>query len=90
MVGKPLTSLEDKLINGDLPSIPQSATDGDGEDEVPLAWALLHDYAPQDVAYNNEGQLVGATLAALVEKLTPHDAMLDASLSAVFCLISWS
>lgn len=79
---KPISTLEDKLINGDLPSIPQS---GD-EDEVSLAWALSHDYAPQDVAYNNEGQLVGATLEALVEKLTPHDAMMDASLSAVFFL----
>lgn len=77
-----LGSLENKLINGDLPSIPQNAD----EDEIPLAWALSHDYAPQDVAYNNDGQLVGATLEALVEKLTPHDSMLDASLSAVFFL----
>ena len=75
------SSLEDKLINGELPSLPTSAED---EGVVPLTWALSHDYLPEDVAYNSEGQLVGATLSALVEKLTPHDQIVDTAFSSVF------
>lgn len=75
------SSLEDKLINGELPSLPTSAED---EGAVPLTWALSHDYLPEDVAYNSEGQLVGATLSALVEKLTPHDQIVDTAFSSVF------
>ncbi|EJC98507.1 ras GEF [Fomitiporia mediterranea MF3/22] len=77
-------SLEDKLLNGELPSIPQTTDDEDSN--IPLAWALSHDYAPQDVAYNSEGQLVGATLEALIEKMTTHDQIPDAGFSAVFFL----
>lgn len=76
-------SLEDKVLHGELPSIPQT-DDEDGS--IPLAWTLSHDYAPQDVAYNSEGQLVGATLEALVEKMTAHDQIPDAGFQAVFFL----
>ncbi|KAL5519818.1 hypothetical protein ACEPAG_1478 [Sanghuangporus baumii] len=76
-------SLEDKLLHGELPSIPQA---DDEDDSVPLAWTLSHDYGPQDVAYNSEGQLVGATLEALVEKMTAHDQIPDAGFQAVFFL----
>ncbi|PFH53989.1 hypothetical protein AMATHDRAFT_73003 [Amanita thiersii Skay4041] len=47
---------------------------------------LSHDYAHDDVAYNSEGLLVGATLEALVEKMTPHDSIVDPAFSAVFFL----
>ncbi|KAI5118083.1 hypothetical protein M0805_009163 [Coniferiporia weirii] len=73
-------NLENKIINGDLPLLPQT----NPEDGIPLAWALSHDYAAQDVAYNSEGHLVGATFEALVEKMTPHDQIVDAAFSAVF------
>lgn len=76
-----IRSLEDKLINGDLPSIPQST---DEEGVLPLDWTLSHDYAPEDVAYNSEGNLVGATLSALVEKMTPHDSIVDATFAGIF------
>lgn len=49
-------------------------------------WLLSHDYGHNDVAYNNEGHLVGATLDALVEKMTPHDSIVDSAFSAVFFL----
>ncbi|CEH19486.1 Ras1 guanine nucleotide exchange factor [Ceraceosorus bombacis] len=44
------------------------------------------DYLPSDVCYNSEGQLTGATLPALVEKMTPHDTTVDAALSNAFFL----
>lgn len=45
-----------------------------------------HDYAVEDVIYNGDGHLVAASLDALVEKMTPHDSIVDAAFSAVFFL----
>ncbi|KAG6918773.1 hypothetical protein DXG01_011964 [Tephrocybe rancida] len=52
----------------------------------PTAWMLSHDYSLEDVAYNTDGHLVGATIDVLVEKITPHDNLVDAAFSAVFFL----
>ncbi|TFK52601.1 ras GEF [Heliocybe sulcata] len=74
------SGLEEKLISGDLPAIPSS----DLPRHDPLSWMLSHDHSFEDVAYNADGQLVGATLQALVEKMTPHDSLVDSMLSDVF------
>lgn len=71
-------TLEEKMVNGELPTVPL------GFDQDPANWMYTHDYSLEDVAYNSEGHLVGATLEALVEKLTPHDALVDPAFSAVF------
>ncbi|PCH40255.1 ras GEF [Wolfiporia cocos MD-104 SS10] len=68
----PTSASEAKMLHGELPGLPDEP---DEQRSAPIAWALSHDHAPGDVAYNSEGQLVGATLNALVEKMTPHDAM---------------
>lgn len=52
--------------------------------EDPTVWMLSHDYSLEDVAYNTDGHLVGATMDALVEKMTPHDSLVDPAFSAVF------
>ncbi|KAH0586264.1 Cell division control protein 25 [Termitomyces sp. J132] len=52
----------------------------------PTAWMLSHDYALEDVAYNTDGHIVGATIEVLVEKITPHDSLVDSAFSAVFFL----
>ena len=52
----------------------------------PQSWLSSHDYGHSDVAYNSEGHLVGATLEVLVEKMTPHDSIVDSAFSAVFFL----
>ncbi|KAF8627382.1 hypothetical protein AX17_006197 [Amanita inopinata Kibby_2008] len=75
---------EDKSLCGELPPLPI-----DSVPELPVnsqLWALSHDYAHDDVAYNSEGLLVGATIGALVEKMTPHDSIVDPAFSAVFFL----
>ncbi|KDQ62483.1 hypothetical protein JAAARDRAFT_54421 [Jaapia argillacea MUCL 33604] len=75
-------AIEEKILHGDLPSIPPS-------EELhadPISWMLNHDYLMEDVAYNTEGTLVGATLQALVEKMTPHDSIVDPGFSEVFWL----
>ncbi|KAK0528181.1 Ras guanine nucleotide exchange factor bud5 [Tilletia horrida] len=41
------------------------------------------DYDPEDVVFK-DGRLTGATLAALVEKMTPHDTTVDAAFSSAF------
>ncbi len=41
-------------------------------------------YAPADIALNAEKQVIGGTLAALVEKLTPHDTTADAAYTNTF------
>lgn len=45
---------------------------------------LSHDYSLEDVAYNKDGVLVGASLECLVEKMTPHDNIVEPAFSAVF------
>ncbi|KAK0201796.1 ras guanine nucleotide exchange factor domain-containing protein [Desarmillaria ectypa] len=83
----PRRSVEDKMINGDLPVLPSEAFQQTPEfPPSPIGWLLSHDYALDDVAYNGDGHLVGATLDVLVEKMTPHDSIVDAAFSAVFFL----
>jgi len=77
------TNLEGTTIEGsssDKPgNVPQLPVN-------PQLWLFSHDYGHNDVAYNTEGHLVGATLDALVEKMTPHDSIVDSAFSAVFFL----
>jgi son of sevenless-like protein len=40
-------------------------------------WVATHDYDPREIAFNSEGAMVGASLAVLVEKMTPHDGPVD-------------
>ncbi|KAF9454692.1 ras GEF [Macrolepiota fuliginosa MF-IS2] len=70
--------LEENVANGELPAVSL------GFDQDPANWMYTHDYSLEDVAYNNEGHLVGATLEALVEKMTSHDAVVDPAFLAVF------
>ncbi|KAG5648326.1 hypothetical protein DXG03_004898 [Asterophora parasitica] len=77
-------SLEEKLYNGDLPTVPLEPVPEFIQD--PVAWMLSHDYSLEDVAYNSDGHLVGATIEVLVEKMTPHDSIVDPAFSAVFFL----
>ncbi|KAF8645231.1 hypothetical protein AX16_008058 [Volvariella volvacea WC 439] len=79
------SSLEEKVQNGDLPAVPEDpAPELDNQENE--EWLYGHDYARDDVAYNSEGLLVGATLGALVTKMTPHDSIVDPAFSAVFFL----
>ncbi|ETW81677.1 hypothetical protein HETIRDRAFT_36712 [Heterobasidion irregulare TC 32-1] len=78
-------SLEEKILNGDLPSLPIAAIPELMQTESE-PWMLPHDYALEDVAYNGEGHLVGATIQALIEKMTPHSSIVDPAFSAVFFL----
>ncbi|KAG6868993.1 hypothetical protein C0993_006515 [Termitomyces sp. T159_Od127] len=75
---------EDKPYDDEL---PPDALDLNPEFlQDPSSWMLSHDYALEDVAYNTDGHLVGATIEVLVEKITPHDSLVDAAFSAVFFL----
>ena len=38
-------------------------------------WVVSHDYDPKEIAFNSEGVIIGASLAVLVEKMTPHDVL---------------
>ena len=74
------------MFHGNMPLVPatnvsdQSLLDSD-------SWLQFHDYPPEDVSYNSEGQLVGATLRALVEKMTPPNAsVVDTAFSSIFFL----
>ncbi|KAI0304490.1 ras guanine nucleotide exchange factor domain-containing protein [Multifurca ochricompacta] len=77
--------LEDKIIHGNLPSVP-AAYIPDRPPLDPDSWLRSHDYLPEDVAYNTDGHLVGATLQALVEKMTPHASIVDPAFSLIFFL----
>lgn len=80
----PPSLYEAKILNGNLPTVPEAS--GISTRPNPVLWTLGHDYASEDVAFNSDGQLVGATLAALVERMTPHDSIVEAPFAAVFFL----
>ncbi|KZV73767.1 ras GEF [Peniophora sp. CONT] len=65
-----------------LPSVPVPSS-GPGHSD---AWLGAHDYPLEEVAYNSDGHLVGASLRALVEKLTPHNSLVDQGFLNVFFL----
>lgn len=73
-------SFDEKVLRGELPVGPEPVR------RTPVAWTLTHDHAADDVAYNSDGQLVGATLAALVERMTPHDSVPEQAFASVFFL----
>ncbi|KAF8158363.1 ras guanine nucleotide exchange factor domain-containing protein [Crassisporium funariophilum] len=77
-------SLEEKIVHGELPHVPLEPIPEYNQD--PSAWMFGHDYSLDDVAYNGEGHLVGATMDVLVEKMTPHDSIVDPAFAAVFFL----
>ena len=82
--GQTLRVLEESMVQGELPVPPLAPIPEYNQD--PMAWMFGHDYTPEDVAYNSEGHLVGATMDVLVEKMTPHDSIVDPAFAAVFFL----
>jgi son of sevenless-like protein len=53
-----------------------------------FASVLSHDYDVRDIAYNPEGAIVGATLEVMVEKMTPHDALVEPAFHQIF-MTTW-
>ncbi|ORY01558.1 ras GEF [Basidiobolus meristosporus CBS 931.73] len=49
-------------------------------------WYLGYDYTDEETVFNNEGQLIGGTIQALVERLTLHDTSIDSDFVNVFLL----
>jgi len=47
-------------------------------------WIVAHDYDPRDITFNSEGNMIGASLSVLVEKMTPHDGPVDPTFWASF------
>ncbi|WRT64250.1 uncharacterized protein IL334_001181 [Kwoniella shivajii] len=47
-------------------------------------WVVAHDYDPQEITFNPDGAMVGASLPVLVEKMTPHDGPVDPTFNATF------
>ncbi|THV03848.1 ras GEF [Dendrothele bispora CBS 962.96] len=83
--GFALSPLEEKMLNGDLPAPPEPLLQPVPAPVAdPAGYMYSHDYAVDDIAYNTDGHLVGATLPVLVEKLTPYDVLVDSPFSAVF------
>lgn len=49
-------------------------------------WLVTHDYNPRDIAFSSEGHIIGATIEVLVEKMTPHDTIVDPVFHKTFFL----
>lgn len=47
-------------------------------------WLAIPDHQPKDVIYHHDGSVSAATLSVLVEKLTPHDAMVNTDFLETF------
>lgn len=76
-------SMDRKVYYGDLPPVPETPLPEPPRLD-PMRWVYANDHAPDDVAYNSDGQLVGATLPALVERMSPHASVVEPSLPLVF------
>lgn len=76
--------LEESIVQGEVPLPPLAPIPEYFQD--PTSWMFGHDYNLEDIAHNSEGHLVGATMDVLVEKMTPHDSIVDPAFSAVFFL----
>lgn len=68
---------------GSVLSVATTAATDDGSDHE--AAVLMQSYA-HELLYNKDGQIVGGTLPALVEKLTSHHAPPDPEFNMVFLL----
>lgn len=79
-----MRGLEESIVQGEVPPPPLGPIPEYIQDLT--SWMFGHDYNLEDIAYNSEGHLVGATMDVLVEKMTPHDSIVDPAFSAVFFL----
>ena len=77
-------AFEESIVQNEVPAPPLAPVPEYVQD--PSVWMFGHDYKLEDVAYNSEGLLVGATMDVLVEKMTPHDSIVDPAFAAVFFL----
>ncbi|KAG9124185.1 hypothetical protein FRC07_012512 [Ceratobasidium sp. 392] len=64
-----------------LPPAPEPIAISPGVD-----WLAAQTIDPRDIVHNNDGNLIGATLDVLVEKMTPPDRSPEPQLSATFYL----
>lgn len=83
----------DHLSAAHQPMQQGQSGDGSNENSVPppkqieeVPWFLETDYPPQDLVLNPNGQVKGATLGALIERLTLHNAYVDRSYSTTFLM----
>lgn len=81
---------EPEFRTGDLPSIRVDKSLPAIPPPIPIAQGVdllaIQTIDPRDVAYNNDGQLIGATLDVLVEKMTAPDRTPDPKFAATFYL----
>ncbi|GJJ15542.1 hypothetical protein Clacol_009820 [Clathrus columnatus] len=92
-------AFEEKLLHGELPSVPVAESpvpptpsspcpSPASDTEKTFANVLAHDYDVRDIAYNSDGAIVGASLDAMIKKLTPHDALVDPAFQQIF-MMTW-
>jgi son of sevenless-like protein len=85
-----------KRFFGDEPTMVTSNRDASGETsslsstyvkpvEVETPWFLEVDYSAEDIVFNVQGQVKGATLSALMERLTMHNSF-DANFNTTFLM----
>jgi len=63
-------------------AVPATASDLEG------VFALTHDYDARNIAFNDEGAIVGATLDVMIERMTPHNALVDPAFQQIF-MMTW-
>ena len=79
-----VSSVDAKICNSNILSVPFDEYSVEPQDH--MAWMFTDEYPMDDIAYNSEGHIVGATLNVLVTKMTPHNSIVDAAFSAIFFL----
>ncbi|KAI8908144.1 ras guanine nucleotide exchange factor domain-containing protein [Powellomyces hirtus] len=71
-----------KFFGEESPKLKRASTEGNKK-----SWYLGHDYRPDAISFNMEGQVNGGTPAALVERLTLHDHPVDPVLFTAFMML---
>ncbi|KAJ3156000.1 hypothetical protein HDU89_005563 [Geranomyces variabilis] len=71
-----------KFFGEESPKLKRASVEGNKK-----SWYLGHDYRPDAISFNMEGQVNGGTLPALVERLTLHDSPVDPIFFTTFMML---
>lgn len=80
----PIPPSDSAVLPTPLTSLAPPPLDVDGV----FTTLLSHDYDIRDIYCNSEGTILGATLNVLVEKMTPHDALVEPTFHQIF-MMTW-
>ncbi len=79
-----ITAVKPKILQRPSPPVRAATAPIPWVNTDVRSWVVAHDYDPREITFNPDGNVIGASLAVLIEKMTSHDGPVDPSFSAGF------